>query len=294
MTSAVSFWCFGNRLSGELHQPVGPPKGAVVLTGPLTSVKEQATGAYAAALAERGWLALSFDHRGFGESEGEPRQFESPRRKAEDVRAAVSFLAGLAEHAGPIVAVGVCAGAGYMAHAVAQDDRIGAFAGIAGYYAAAPQTEPMSEAFAEKVGRARTAREAYEATGEAELIPAVGPAGRDVAMPLDEAFDYYSTPRGARPNYRNTFAVQSREETLLFDAQGAAPGITVPTLIVHSEKALAPSLARSFHAALGGPKRELWLESKGQVDFYDDPALIAMAAAAISDWLDEALPDKAA
>jgi fermentation-respiration switch protein FrsA (DUF1100 family) len=47
MTSAVSFWCFGDRLSGELHQPDGPPKGTVVLTGPLTSIKEQATGAYA-------------------------------------------------------------------------------------------------------------------------------------------------------------------------------------------------------------------------------------------------------
>lgn len=158
MTTAVNFWCFGDRLAGELHQPAGPPKGAVVLTGPLTSVKEQATGAYAAALADRGWLAFSFDHRGFGESEGEPRQFESPRRKAEDIKAAVSFLAGLAEDAGPIVAVGVCAGAGYMAHAVAEDPRIDAFAGIAGYYAAAPQTEPMSDALAERLARARSAR----------------------------------------------------------------------------------------------------------------------------------------
>jgi uncharacterized protein len=45
-----------------------------VLTGPLTSVKEQAAGAYAAALAERGFLALAFDQHAFGESGGEPRQ----------------------------------------------------------------------------------------------------------------------------------------------------------------------------------------------------------------------------
>jgi pimeloyl-ACP methyl ester carboxylesterase len=151
-----------------------------------------------------------------------------------------------------------------MAHAVAEDPRIDAFAGIAGYYAAAPQTEPISDALAERLARARVARAAYEATGEVELIPAVGPAAATSPCRLAEAFDYYGTPRGAHPNYRNAFAVQSREETLLFDAQGAAPRIKVPTLVVHSERALAPSLARSFHAALAGPKGELWLESKGQ------------------------------
>lgn len=279
MMSSVSFWCYGDRLAGDLHQPAGEPKGAVVLTSPLTSVKEQATGAYAASLAERGWMALSFDHRGFGGSGGAPRQFESPRRKVEDVKAAVSFLKGLASDVGPVVAVGVCAGGGYMAQAVAEDSRIAAFAGVAGYYAA-PPSEPLSDVLRERLVRARAARAVHEATGEAELIPAVGLEG-EVAMPLAEAFDCYGTVRGGHPNYRNAFAVQSREETLLFDAQGAAPRIRVPTLVLHSEAALAPQLARAFHGNLAGPKRELWLASKGQVDFYDDPALIAAAASAI-------------
>ena len=34
----------------------------------------------------------------------------------------------------PVVAVGICAGAGYMARAVADDQRIRFFAGVAGYY----------------------------------------------------------------------------------------------------------------------------------------------------------------
>jgi uncharacterized protein len=33
------------------------------------------------------------------------------------------------------------------------------------------------------------------------------------------------------------------------------------------------------------PKRELWLESKGQIDFYDDPKLIAPAADAVAAFL---------
>jgi uncharacterized protein len=67
-----------------------------------------------------------------------------------------------------------------------------------------------------------------------------------------------------------------------FDALGAADTIQVPVLIVHSEQALAPDLAHAFHAALNTPKEELWLRSHGQIDFYDDPQLIAPATDAVA------------
>src|SRR5690242_21285373 len=51
----------------------------------------------------------------------------------------------------------------------------------------------------------------------------------------------------------------------------------VPFLLVHSEHALDPSLARKFFATVRSPKSELWLESQGQIDFYDDPRLINAA-----------------
>jgi uncharacterized protein len=47
--------------------------------------------------------------------------------------------------------------------------------------------------------------------------------------------DFYGTSRGATPNYVNAFAVQSRADTLPFDAQSIASEIRVPTLIAHSE-----------------------------------------------------------
>ncbi len=76
-----TFTSAGDRLRGVLYLTAEPPVAAVVTTGPLTSVKEQATGAYALALAERGFTAVAFDHRTFGESEGEPREVENPERK---------------------------------------------------------------------------------------------------------------------------------------------------------------------------------------------------------------------
>jgi hypothetical protein len=103
-------------------------------------------------------------------------------------------------------------------------------------------------------------------------------------MPLREAFEFYGTSRGATPNYVNAFAVQSRAYTLPFDVQSIVSEIRVPTLIAHSENALMPELARRFFAGLVAPKEELWLRSKGQIDFYDDSRLIEPISDAISQF----------
>lgn len=263
----------GDRLVGTLWLPVGEPTAVVVATGPLTSVKEQAAGVYAAALAERGFAALAFDHRTFGESEGLPRQVEDPLGKAADISAAVTALRADSRLTGkPVVALGVCAGGGYMARAVADDPRLRAFVGVAGVYPDGSGADPAV------IARGRRARELRESTGETPTIPAVSADNGDVAMPLTEAYEYYGTARGAVPNYTNAFAVESYEHTAGFDAQEAGRRLTVPFLLIHSEHALVPSWARAFHAAVPTEKSELWLDSVGQIDFYDDPRLIGAAA----------------
>ena len=134
----------------------------------------------------------------------------------------------------------------------------------------------MGEQYEPTFERAVAAREEFEDTGEAEVIPAVGDG--EVAMPLAEAFEYYGTARGRVPNYVNRFAVMSREHTLPWNAQAAAYDITVPTLLIHSENALAPGLARKFFSALGGLKEQVWVDSKGHIDFYDESERVDTAS----------------
>ena len=283
MEERFEFACGGDRLVGNLFSATGEPLAVIVTTGPLTSVKEQATGAYAKALAERGFAALAFDHRYFGESGGAPRQFENPTAKIADIRAAVAALKDHGSTATlPVAAVGVCAGAGYMARAVAEEPDFVAFAGVAGYYAEV--TEDSLTNAAPRIDRGREAERAWRETGVAETIPAVAAEGGDVAMPLREAFEYYGTARGAVANYVNAFAVQSMAYTAGFDALGAAPAIKAPTLMVHSENALAPALARAFYATLQAPRHEVWIRSTGQIDFYDDPSIISQAADRIEEF----------
>jgi hypothetical protein len=70
-------------------------------------------------------------------------------------------------------------------------------------------------------------------------------------------------------------------------ASGVYAHAPVPAIVVHSERALVPPWAHAFHDALPGSRREVWLESDGQIDFYDDPALIGPATDAVVGFLDE-------
>jgi uncharacterized protein len=276
-----TFQTDGESLVGNLFLPQrDEPGGVVVAVGPLTSVKEQAAGTYAQAMAERGYAALAFDYRYFGESGGRPRQFENPDANMEDIKsAATALLDDDRLRDLPLFGLGICFGAGPMVRAVAEDHRFRAFAGVAGVYTDNAKTVArMGAAYQDKIERGQAAERNWRETGEAETIPAVAPDGGDVAMPLREAYEFYGTPRGQVSNYVNGYAVQSLAYSLPFDARGAADAIGAPVLIVHSENALAPDLARDFYSAVKSPKQELWLQSEGQIDFYDDPSLFAPAA----------------
>src|SRR5688572_7271970 len=134
-TERTTFEADGLTLVGELHLPDGAGQVAgVVLTGPFTGVKEQVVGTYARRMAEAGFAALAFDHRGFGESGGR-RQHEDTGGKLADLRAAVGHLAAHpAVDPQRIGLLGVCLGGGYAVRAAAFDPRVRAVAGVAGGY----------------------------------------------------------------------------------------------------------------------------------------------------------------
>ncbi len=126
----------GVRVVGNLHLPSGAgPHPGLVVAGPMTSVKEQVTGVYAAALARKGFAALALDHRHFGESGGEPRGYEFWPRKVQDLQAAFAWLASRRDiDPERLGGAGVCLGCGYIAHAAAALPSVRALGLVAGYY----------------------------------------------------------------------------------------------------------------------------------------------------------------
>lgn len=87
------------RMAGLLRLPdnfnISANYPAVVVTGPMLSIKEQAQSVYAQRLTEAGYVTLVFDGTYFGESEGTPRWQELPSMKEVDIESAIDYLESL-------------------------------------------------------------------------------------------------------------------------------------------------------------------------------------------------------
>jgi uncharacterized protein len=285
----VTFPSAEETLTGLLFTPPGPPAGrwpAVVIAGGQTCVKEQMAQVYAERLATRGHAALAFDFRGFGESTGAPRDYESPARKIEDIHSALTFLAGQPViDPGRLAALGIGVGAGYVAAAAAENSRLGALAlvgpGLQDHEIIQARYGG-AEGVAERIARGEEAKRKYHETGQVDYEPVVLPTD---PRPMT---DYFLNPdRGGVARWSNRFAAMSWPEWLAFDSIDAASRITTPTLMIHSEDATQPEGARRFFARLAGPKKELWT-SGVQFDFYDRESHVTPAVDAIVHHLDAA------
>jgi hypothetical protein len=87
MPEPITFHSQGARLGGKLWTTPGQRRPAVLVTGSWMTVKEQMPARYAPLLADAGFAAMTFDFRGFGESEGTPREVESGTQSAGTLRA---------------------------------------------------------------------------------------------------------------------------------------------------------------------------------------------------------------
>lgn len=300
-TQRVSFRSDGLELVGDLRVPAGEgPQPAVVLTGPLSGVKEQVTGVYAQHLADAGYATLAFDHRTFGDSDGEPRQHEDAVGKLHDLRDAVTFLRSRPEVDPERVAVcGICLGTAYALKFAAFDPRVKALALVAGAYndPRAMRAGMGADGYRAQLLAAAEAQERRVATGDVEYLPAVADGGRPAMMPGDEPFAYYGTDRATSPGWRNRMTSLSVGELITLDAAMGAEFISpTPMLVVHGERDdyCSPEGAQAVYDRAGEPKRFVWLPARLHIDLYDNPAYVEPAAAAVADWFAEHLHDPAA
>ncbi|OJJ23986.1 alpha/beta hydrolase [marine bacterium AO1-C] len=294
----VTFKSEGLNLKGNLYYPKGYEAGkaypALVVSGSWTTVKEQMAGLYAQKLAEQGFITLAFDFRNFGESEGEPRYYESPNMKTVDVKNAVSFLETLPEVSkAQIGAFGVCAGAMYTVMAAADDDRIKAVATVAAWLHDAEAVKLFyggEEGVQAKITAAKAAKEKYAQSGVIDYIPSISTTDKSAAM--FGPYDYYLNPkRGAIPQWSaDKFAVMTWEDWLTADPMPSASKIKVPTLMVHSDGAVLPNYAKKFYEKLGTSDKKLhWMKTElespyHQFKYYDQDAEVNESVKEVSSW----------
>jgi uncharacterized protein len=278
-TEKVQFKSDGLVLAGRLYKPKNfdPSKkySAIVTGGSLTAVKEQMAGTYAGKLAEQGFIALAFDYRNYGESEGEPRQFEDPALKLKDLQSAVTYLLSLL-YVEKVGALGVCTSGGNVAYLAAADKRVKAIV-MAASHLANPSILPVLYGSSENVAALRKAgiqaRKRYEETRENTLISAYSNVDKTASHvgPMEYYMD--KSRGGGVKEWKIEFSVMSWETWLDFDPVSKAKDTDVPVIMFHSDHCALPDNARKFYDALKGKKEMVWGDGD-HFDYSDKPEQI--------------------
>ncbi len=269
-----------NTQVGQLAANLYLPKGAdnapvVIVTGAWTTVKEQMPAVYAQALAERGYAALTFDFRSWGESKDQVMYLEDPSRKTADIRAVIEAVSQLDDiDASRIGGLGICASAGYMLDAVAGNAKVNAAAVVAPWL--------HDKAMATEIyGGEESAKNLLVAAEEAAR--SATPVYIEAASTTNESALMYQAPyytevdRGLIPEYDNQYNVASWTGWLNYDAQASAATQDKPVLMVASEAMALPAGAHRYTESAGSNVNAVWLYDINQFDFYDQPEAVKLA-----------------
>ncbi|MBI4832088.1 MAG: alpha/beta fold hydrolase [Candidatus Lindowbacteria bacterium] len=182
-TEQVHFYSEGARLAGMLYLPEAAGEDAkcagIVLCHGFTGIKESILTHYAEAFVRAGFAALTFDYRGFGESDGQRGRLLW-QEQAADIRNAVTFISTRPEvDAKRIGLWGTSYGGALAPYAFALDDRVKACVGQLGFadgYAAAAGRMPAEQiaVFREMIEEDRRRRVLHNEPGYADAMALAG------------------------------------------------------------------------------------------------------------------------
>ncbi|KAL4897495.1 Alpha/Beta hydrolase protein [Aspergillus ambiguus] len=286
-STKVQFPSFQLTVAGELHAPAaGAPdrKGAaVVISHPMTGVKEQTSTDYARVLSQAGYYALTFDTAYQGESTGEPRGLEDPHQRVEDVKSAVSYLTTLKGKvdANRIGVVGICASGGYTSYAAQSDVRIKALATVSAACVGRmtrnggvhENNKENPDAIAGALQYAAQWR-TNEASGNCADPPPMFDA-KNVPADADpffkDAAEYYGTERGQHSRSTQKVPLASYDLMVPYDSFNFQHLISPrPLLMIAGSKAQTLHYSRTAVEVAKEPKELFVVEGKNHFDLYDD------------------------
>lgn len=283
---------FHNRYGITLAADMYIPKNAegklpaIAVSGPFGAVKEQSSGLYAQAMAERGFLTIAFDPSFTGESGGSPRYVASPDINTEDFSAAVDYLS-VQDNVDPerIGIIGICGWGGMAINAAAMDTRIKATVASTmydmtrvnanGYF----DSEDTAEARFEKKKAMNAQRTADYKNGTYAMAGGVvDPLPEDAPQFVKDYYAYYKTERGYHPRSLNSNSGWNVTSSLSFMNMPIlqySSEIRSAVLLVHGEKAHSRYFSEGAYEKLTGDNKELLIiPGASHVDLYDQAGVI--------------------
>lgn len=263
----LSAWHFA-ATSDAWTTPAGRP--CVVMAHGLGATKDANLAPYAQRFAAAGADVVVFDYRGFGTSDGEPRQLVDHRRHREDYRSVVEHVRRMPDVDPDRVALwGSSYSGGHVVAVAADDPRIAA---VVSQGAAMDGLAAVLE-----IVRYAGLRHLLRLSGHALLgvvrrdheVALVGEPGSLAAITSDDGLEGYSRIMG--PTFENRMPARAILPIMLNRPVTAAPRLRAPLfLLIASDDSIAPPAAVERVARRAGGRVEVLRLTCGHFDIYTD------------------------
>ena len=278
---------YGITLAADMYKPknVQGTLPAIAVSGPYGAVKEQVSGRYAQALAERGFLTIAFDPSFYGESGGMPRNLTSPEISTDDFSAAVDYLTTREDVDSERIGIlGICGWGGFALNAAANDPRIKATVTSTMYDMSRVNANGYFDTMSaddryklrERLNAQRTEdyrNGSYERDGGV-----VDPVPEDAPLFVRQYHDYYKTERGYHRRSPNSNEGITKTSVLSFINMPLLTyigEIRSAVLMIHGAEAHSRYFSEDAYKRLTGDNKELLIiPGANHVDLYDSLEVI--------------------
>jgi dipeptidyl aminopeptidase/acylaminoacyl peptidase len=296
MKTPITFYSEGHKLSGDLYVPDTMPKGerraGIVLCHGYTGVKDLYLPDNARVLNEAGYVVLTFDYKGWGESEG-TRSRLAPMSRVADAQAAMTFLglqAGVDEERLGIY--GTSYGGATVVWTAAIDPRVKCVVSCVGvgHGERWMRSVRRPDEWVDLKARAKADREARVLTGKSEYV-----AREEVLLPDRQSAALAAAARKNNPNAVGTLPLEYIDETLQFHPEWVVDRIAPrPLLLITTDddRLVPPEESQALYAKAGEPKKLVTLKGWGHYEVYAGRAFDEVMAETTA-WFKTHLPARA-
>jgi dipeptidyl aminopeptidase/acylaminoacyl peptidase len=291
----VTFFSEGVRLVGDVYTPdglrPGEQRAAIVLCHGYTGVKDLYLPDNARVLNTAGYVVLTFDYKGWGDSEGS-RSRLAPYSRVADVQAALTFL-GARPDVDPerLGLYGTSYGGATVVWTGAVDARVKCVVSVVGigHGARWMRSVRRPDEYHDLLARAREDRERRAVEGKSEFV------GREeILLPDRQSAELAAIARRANPAAVSRIPLEYVDETLEFNPEWVVDRIAPrPILFITSDddRLVPPEESIRLHARAGEPKKLVVLRGFGHYEVYAEPAFSQVMEATVT-WYREHLPPR--
>ena len=294
----------GITVAANVYTPAGydPAKtyAAVVVAHPNGGVKEQVAGLYAQKLAEAGYLTIAADASYQGASSGEPRGYDVPEYRINDIRGMVDFIQqypGVAPEC--VGALGICGGGGYTLGAAQNDKRIKAVATLSMFNTGDVRRNgymrTQTATIQERLRAAAEARAREAAGGPVEYPAGMGNMTPEEAqkIPVDlyrDGYFYYGVDY-FHPNDGGTAPTSCMLDLMMWDATDRMELIDQPLLMIAGSIADSKYMSdEAFEKATGTTDKEYFIiEGATHIRTYFVPEYVEQVEAKLKEFFGKRL-----